>query len=70
MSMDHEKVYALAKKDIAFNTALKAADGKMPTVMFSDTLEKGMWDALYSGWILGTFGAAIYLRRIEEWKQL
>ena len=70
MSMDHEKIFSIAKKDLAFNTALKAAGEKMPTTMFSDTLEKGVWAASYSGWILGTFGAAIHLRRMEEWRQL
>ena len=70
MSMDHEKVFSIAKKDLAFNTALKAAGEKMPTTMFSDTLDKGMWVALYSGWILGIYGATIHMQRMEEWKQL
>ena len=68
MSMDHEKIYRVAKKDTVFNSALKLAGEKMPFI--SDTLEKGMWVALYIGWILGTFGATIHLRRMEEWRHL
>jgi len=70
MSMNHEKVFGLAKKDIGFNAALNASGQKMPTSLFSGTLEKGIWAAGYSGWILGTFGAAEHLRRSAEWRQL
>ena len=69
MSMNHEEVYRLAKRDVAFNAAQEASGERMPRMTF-DTLEKGLWSAAYSGWVLGTFGPAEHMRRAAEWRQL
>jgi len=69
VSLNHEKVYKLAKKDVAFNKAIELSGQKMPAFSF-DTLEMGLWAAAYSGWILGTYGAKELIKRENMWKTL
>ncbi len=68
--MNHEKVYKVAKKDRAFIAAVELTGETIPVGLFADTMEKGMWVAMYSGWILGMFGTAESLRRSAEWRLL
>ena len=65
--MYHETIYKAAKRDDQFKAALGEAGQKLP--LFPDSLEKGVWAASYSGWILGRYGTAEYARREAQWKE-
>ena len=70
MSLDHEKVFKLAKKDEDFQADLLLSNQKFPTSFLTGTLEKGAWAAGYAGWILGKLGSREYHRRKELWQLL
>lgn len=70
MSVDHTEVFKIAKADDEFIADMKLCDEKLPSVLFGDTLAKGVYASCYAGWILGKFGSREYLRRKSYWSTL
>jgi hypothetical protein len=66
--MYHEKLYEVAKRDDEFKLAIKGSGQKLP--FWPDSIDKGMWAACYSGWVLGRYGNDEYMRRESQWKDL